>query len=301
MEAGTCKGELSEIWTSIEDIYRKYKDLRTDSGQKIGGARFENLRDKVKKMNKQLKVVNKMNLTRMEETLSSISTFTSTLSLLEENLTKVNMKIERIETNIGSIQNFETIQSQREDLNITDLSSHNAEMMKLQFQKAMKDLTKINSKIETVENQVQSVSTFNLLQQELLKKVQEEQERFEQFRLQVTPTFQTLVIKVQNAKDKLKYLEPSLKTTRMIQDEQKRAIVEIIERLVTMEELQSSNCIQESAGLIEASPTSTEESFTTSEESSGFTEEQSGSGEESSGWGSNLGLENLLESLRNGD
>ena len=161
-----------------------------------------------------------MNLTRMEETLSSISTLTSTLSLLEENLTKVNMKIERIETNIGSIQNFETIQSQREDLNITDLSSHNAEMMKLQFQKALKDLTKINSKIETVENQVQSVSTFNLLQQELLKKVQEEQEKFEQFRLQVTPTFQTLVIKVQNAKDKLKYLEPSLNTTRMIQDDE---------------------------------------------------------------------------------
>ena len=93
---------FTTTFSNITNIYSKIMALRSANALKCSKKKCNNLKTKVKKMNTEIKFLNNLNLTSLDTTMQTISTFSSTVSSLETNLTTVSSTVTILETNVTS-------------------------------------------------------------------------------------------------------------------------------------------------------------------------------------------------------
>ena len=100
---------FTTTFSNITNIYSKIMALRSANALKCSKKKCNNLKTKVKKMNTEIKFLNNLNLTSLDATMQTISTFSSTVSSLEPNLTTVSSTVSTLETNLTTVSSTVTI------------------------------------------------------------------------------------------------------------------------------------------------------------------------------------------------
>ena len=109
---------FTTTFSNITNIYSKIKALRAANTLKCSKTKCDNIRTKVKKMNVEIKFLNNLNLTEVNETLQTITTFQNTVTTLETSVTSLTdnatsqqtaldaatTKVTTLETTVNTIQ-----------------------------------------------------------------------------------------------------------------------------------------------------------------------------------------------------
>ena len=100
--AAVRQTDLEAVWSNITNIYGKVKTLRAANALKCSVKKCDNLREKVKKMNKQLKMLSTVNFTQLEEAVTTINTFQTTINTLQTDVDANKAKLTTIEPTVTS-------------------------------------------------------------------------------------------------------------------------------------------------------------------------------------------------------
>ena len=90
--------ELAPIKSNITNLYTKVKALRAANSKKCSKKKCDNIRDKVKKMNMQLKM---LDITALQASINTINTLSSTL---ESRIVALESKVAALETTTSTQQ-----------------------------------------------------------------------------------------------------------------------------------------------------------------------------------------------------
>ena len=104
---------FTTTFSNITNIYSKIMALRSANALKCSKKKCNNLKTKVKKMNTEIKFLNNLNLTSLDATMQTISTFSSTVSSLETNLTTVSSTVSTLETNLTTVSSTVTSNTEK--------------------------------------------------------------------------------------------------------------------------------------------------------------------------------------------
>ena len=90
--------ELAPIKSNITNLYTKVKALRAANSKKCSKKKCDNIRDKVKKMNMQLKM---LDITALQASINTINTLSSTL---ESRIVALESKVAALETTTSTLE-----------------------------------------------------------------------------------------------------------------------------------------------------------------------------------------------------
>ena len=90
--------ELTPIKSNITNLYTKVKALRAANSKKCSKKKCDNIRDKVKKMNMQLKM---LDITALQASINTINTLSSTL---ESRIVALESKVAALETTTSTLE-----------------------------------------------------------------------------------------------------------------------------------------------------------------------------------------------------
>ena len=108
--------ELTPIKSNITNLYTKVKALRAANSKKCSKKKCDNIRDKVKKMNMQLKM---LDITALQASINTINTLSSTL---ESRIMALETKIATLETTTSTLQTTTSTQQTDIDGNKGDVT-----------------------------------------------------------------------------------------------------------------------------------------------------------------------------------
>ena len=102
---------FTTTFNNITNLYNKVKALRAANALKCSKTKCEKTRAKVKKMNKELEFLKNLNVTQLQESLTTISDFQTTITGLEtsvttlnDNATKQQAEIDTVKTSVTTLE-----------------------------------------------------------------------------------------------------------------------------------------------------------------------------------------------------
>ena len=99
---------MANTASNVTDLYKHIQALRAANALKCGKQKCDNIRQKVKKINKSVKFLETLNVTQLNESLSTISNFSTTITNLETSVTAANTNASQQQTEIDTVKSSVT-------------------------------------------------------------------------------------------------------------------------------------------------------------------------------------------------
>ena len=134
-----AKKNFTMVWSNITNIYSKVKVLRAADKLKCSVKKCDNIRTKLKKVQKEVEFLKNLNMTQVEMAITQISTFTSTISTLQanvvsltDNATKQQVEINSLNTKVTSLESTVTAMTDNATKQQVEINTLKTEVVTLQ-------------------------------------------------------------------------------------------------------------------------------------------------------------------------
>jgi len=165
---------ITTAFSNITNLYTKVKALRAANALKCSKKKCENIRTKVKKVNKELEFLKNINVTQLQETIATINTFQNTITSLQSSLATLESTSTAQQASITALESTSTTQQATltaQQASITALEStsttQQASITALETKSTAQQtsITALESTSATQQTSITALETTNTAQQ----------------------------------------------------------------------------------------------------------------------------------------